>query len=322
VITLKDIQFGVEVETVGATRETVARAIQSVMGGTVTHVGMPRCYDPWECRDAAGRTWRVVADSSLTSVPPELRAELVSPVLTYADIPQFQEAIRAVRKAGAKADDCTGVHVHVSCPGITPKALANLCKLVYKQEPLIYAALGVTPARMQRYCKPLSPDFIRRITRNPPRTFRQLNTQWYGYFVEHPQRYDQSRYHCVNLNGWFVRSAIEFRAYTGSLHAGEIKAAILFSMALLARAMNTHGASAKQRTYDPASAKYDMRVFLISALGMNGDEFKTARKHLLARMPGDSAFKYGAAQRPQRSPKGKPEATTEAGTETLQPACV
>ena len=319
-ITLKDIHFGVEVETVGATRETVARAIQSVVGGTVTHVGAPGCYDPHECRDTAGRIWRVVADSSLTNVPPELRAEIVSPVLSYADIPILQDVVRAVRRAGGRTDDCTGLHVHVSCPGITPKALANLCKLVYKQEPLIYAALGVTPARMQRYCKPLDPDFIRRITKNPPRTYRQLNTQWYGRYVEHPQRYDQSRYHCVNLNGWFVRSAVELRAYTGSLHAGEIKAAILFSMALLARAMNAHGASAKQRAYDPASAKYDMRVFLISALAMNGDEFKTARRHLLARMPGDSAFKNGASQRPKKA-ETKSEATAGAGAETLQLSC-
>ena len=30
---------------------------------------------------------------------------------------------------------------------------------------------------------------------------------------------------------------------------------------------------------------------------MIGDEFRTARKHLLARMPGDAAFKRGRPQR-------------------------
>jgi hypothetical protein len=55
--------------------------------------------------------------------------------------------------------------------------------------------------------------------------------------------------------------------------------------------MKCRGASAKKRTYDPASAKYDMRVFLISALKMNGPTFRTARMHLLKLMPGDAAFK-------------------------------
>ena len=86
---------------------------------------------------------------------------------------------------------------------------------------------------------------------------------------------------------------MELRAYAGSLHAGRVKAVVLFSMALLARAINCRGASARKRKYDPTSAKYDMRVFLISSLKMNGPEYKTARAHLLRLMPGDSAFKYG-----------------------------
>ncbi|HPN95983.1 MAG TPA: amidoligase, partial [bacterium] len=37
---------------------------------------------------------------------------------------------------------------------------------------------------------------------------------------------------------------------------------------------------------------YDFRVFLLG-LGLIGDEFKTARHHLLANLEGDSAFKNG-----------------------------
>jgi hypothetical protein len=226
-------------------------------------------------------------------VPENLRAEIVSPILGYDDIPELQNVVRAVRRCGATTDDCTGIHVHLSHPDITPKALANLAKLIYKQQDIIYAALGVNQHRMDRYCKPIDPLFIERITKNPPRTMHQLNTQWYGRYEANPQRYHVSRYSILNLNGYFLRSALELRAYSGSLHAGRVKAVILFSMALLARAMNCRGASAKQRKYDPASAKYDMRVFLISALKMNGPEFKTARAHLLHLMPGDSAWKHG-----------------------------
>lgn len=171
----------------------------------------------------------------------------------------FQEVVRAVRKCGARTDELTGIHVHLGHPDITPKALTNLAKIIYKQQDIIYAALGVNRHRMERYCKPIDPAFIERITKNPPKTMRQLNTQWYGRYVEHPQRFDNSRYSILNLNGYFVRGAVEIRAYSGSLHAGRVKSVILFSMALLAQAMNCKSASAKPRKYDPASAKYDMR---------------------------------------------------------------
>lgn len=84
---LKDIRFGIEIETVRQTREKVARAIQSVVGGTVLHTGMPQNQDPWEVTDARGRKWKVVADGSLTNVDAKYRAEIVSPILVYGDIP-------------------------------------------------------------------------------------------------------------------------------------------------------------------------------------------------------------------------------------------
>ena len=78
---MKELTFGIEIETIGQTRKRVAEAIQSVVGGTVRHVGRPSCYDPWVVEDAKGRTWRVVADASLSSVPFNRRAEIVSPIL-------------------------------------------------------------------------------------------------------------------------------------------------------------------------------------------------------------------------------------------------
>ena len=290
---IEEIRFGCEIECIKRDRGTVATAVQSVVGGEVTHIGGSASLDPWEVKDNRGRVWRVVADASLTSVPAHLRAEVVSPILGFEDIPEVQEVVRAVRRSGAATDELCGLHVHVSHPDVTARALANLVKLIYKQQDIIYAALGVNKARMERYCKPIDPAFIERITKRPPRDFRDLNIQWYGRYEAHPQRYHGSRYAILNLNGWFVRSAVEVRAYGSSLHAGKVKASVLFSMALLARAMSCRGASARKREYQPASAKYDMRVFLISALKMNGPTYKTARAHLLKLMSGDSAWKHG-----------------------------
>ena len=66
-------------------------------------------------------------------------------------------------------------------------------------------------------------------------------------------------------------------------------------LAIAAKALNARSAASAKRDFDPASAKYDFRVFLLR-LGMIGDEFKTARKFLLENMPGNGAWKHGRPQ--------------------------
>jgi Putative amidoligase enzyme. len=166
---LREINFGVEIETVKRTRERVARAIQSVVGGEVRHIGRPVSFDPWEVVDDQGRTWKVVSDGSLINVPGHLRAEVVSPVLAYEDIPILQEVIRAVRRCGAKVDRRCGIHIHVDATPFDGRTLANLAKIIYKQEALILTALGVNENRQNNYSKPVSDEFIRKIERRRPK---------------------------------------------------------------------------------------------------------------------------------------------------------
>ncbi len=85
---------------------------------------------------------------------------------------------------------------------------------------------------------------------------------------------------------------MEFRWFEATLHAGRIKAYLQFCLAVAAKALNGRAASSSKRDFDPQSAKYNFRVFLLH-LGLIGDEFKTARKHLMANMSGDAAFKNG-----------------------------
>ena len=126
---MRTLRFGIEIETVGQTRERVAQAIQQVVGGTVRHVGTPYCYDPWQVTDARGRIWKVMADSSLSAAK-HLQAEVVSPILTYDDIEELQEVVRAVRRARAKVDASCGIHIHVDAARFDAKALRNLVKIV------------------------------------------------------------------------------------------------------------------------------------------------------------------------------------------------
>lgn len=300
---LQELRFGVEVETVRRRRGDVAKAIQSVVGGVVTHLEHSSSFDPWEVKDEQGRVWKVVADASLSNVAPELRAEVVSPVLSYEDLTTLQEVVRAIRRCGATVDDKCGMHIHVDASDFDGKTLANLAKIVHKQEELILTALGVSEARLRQYTKPMNTDFIRKIESSRPKTKEQMNRIWYGYHNSHPQHYDQTRYHGVNFHNVWYRGTVEFRWFEATLHAGKVRASIQFVLAIAAKALNSRGASSGRRQFNPQSAKYDFRVFLLR-LGLIGNEFKTARQHLLAAMPGDAAWKHGR-------PKPKKEETEE-----------
>lgn len=288
---LKELRFGVEIETVKRTRRVVARAVQSIVGGEIIHVGTPSCFDPYHVRAEDGRTWKVVADASLNHVPKNKQAEVVSPILTYEDIPTLQEIIRSVRKtAGAKINKQCGIHVHVDASTFTPKALGNLIKIVHKQEDLIVEALGVNHQRLVQYAKKVKYDIVSKIAKRRPQTMDQLNRIWYGYRNHRPQHFDSSRYYGLNLHSVWYLGTVEFRYFEGTLHAGRIKAYIQFCLALAAKAIKAKGASARKRNLNHQSSKYDFRVFLLS-LGLIGREFKTARFHLLKNLQGDIAWK-------------------------------
>lgn len=112
---MKTLRFGIEIETIGQTRDAVARAIQTVVGGTVQHIGSPACYDPYDVVAADGRRWRVMADSSLNA-DRSRQAEVVSPILTYDDLETLQEVIRAVRRARALGSTAAAGSTSTSTP--------------------------------------------------------------------------------------------------------------------------------------------------------------------------------------------------------------
>ena len=89
-------------------RGTVARAIQSVVGGEVSHVAGSSSYDPWEVKDDKNRVWKVVADSSLGNVAAHLRAEIVTPVLSYEDIADLKKWSGRFDDAGRRSTKSAG----------------------------------------------------------------------------------------------------------------------------------------------------------------------------------------------------------------------
>ena len=298
---MKTLRFGIEIETIGQTRDAVARAIQTVVGGTVQHIGSPACYDPYDVVAADGRRWRVMADSSLNA-DRSRQAEVVSPILTYDDLETLQEVIRAVRRAGARVDSSCGIHIHVDAARFDVGALRNLVKIVNKQEQLIEHALGITEARRSRWCRGIDQSFHDKIERQRPSDLEEMNRAWYGYHNRAPQHYDHTRYHGVNLHNVWFRGTVEYRWFEATLHAGKVKAYLQFALALSAKAIRARASSSKRRDFNPDTARYDFRVFMLH-LGLIGDEFKTARLHLMANLNGSAAWKHG---RPEQRPAADP----------------
>ena len=107
--------------------------------------------------------------------------------------------------------------------------------------------------------------------------------------------YDSSRYHLLNLHAAFSTErpahTIEFRAFNGTLHAGEIKAYIQLCLAISAQALSTKAASSTRPVTD--NPKYTFRCWLLR-LGFIGDEFSTAREHLLKKLPGNAAWRQAS----------------------------
>lgn len=293
---MKELRFGIEIETVGATREELARAIQRVVGGAVEYENRG-----WRVADTRGRSWRVVPDGSLSGG--EHSGEIVSPILCYEDIEQLQNIVRAVRGAGARADSSTGIHIHIDASRFDAKSTVNLVKLIHKQERLLEHALGIREERLHRYCRPIEARFMQHLEARRPQTMAQISEAWYGRANAQPTRYDSSRYHGLNLNSLFFRGTFELRYFNGTLHAGEVKAYVQLSLALAAKALSAKSASSKRRDFNSDTAKYDFRVVLLH-LGLIGDEFKTARLHLTKHLAGSAAWK--GARRDRRSAGGTP----------------
>jgi hypothetical protein len=273
---LRSFRFGIEIETLGLATHAAAAALAAGEGWTTG-------YGSNEARDPQGRTWKAVRDGSL----PGTHAEIVSPILGYGDIEMLQEAVRRLRRAGATAPtSSTGIHIHVSNADgnrFDTPTLRRLAQAIWSQEEIILKALATDPNR-SRYCRPTPGGFISAL--RSARATSTVRAAWYREANgRRPSRYDSSRYHAVNLNSAFWRGTVEFRWFNGSLHAGEIKTYIQFALALCAKNKVTRQTVSRRRTYNPTTARNDMRI-LVKSLGLVGDEFKTARHHLTKNLPG------------------------------------
>lgn len=300
---MKDQYFGIELEMTGLTRSTaagiIAKHFESEPRRTYDH------YDTYTVMDQEGRKWKVMSDASIRAYrgrsrvyDNEYKVEVVSPICEYKDIESIQKIARSLRKGHAKVNSSCGIHIHVDASKHDARSLRNITNIMYSKEDLIYKALKINVSREHNYCRKVDESFIQKLNRAKPTSLERVKDIWYnGDTYRSSEHYDDSRYHALNLHSVFSKGTIEFRLFNGTLHAGEIKSYIQFCLAISNQALTQNKASRKKT--HTTNEKYTFRTWLLR-LGMIGDEFKTARMHLLKNLDGCIAWKDPAQAEKQK----------------------
>lgn len=292
---LKNQLFGVEVEMTGITREKAAKIVAEVLGTTASSPDYT-CYKTRTIADRAARKWKVMRDSSITSIRndgsnapmDQYKVELVTPPLNYEDIELLQNIIRKLRENGAKAHTSCGIHIHVDGANHNPQSLRRLVNFMTSRQDLVYEALEIGE-RADHWCHKLNASLLAEMKKDKNLSKEKAEQIWYssandGYCggVDH-QHYNSTRYHGVNLHSYFTKGTVEFRLFNSTLHAGKIKAYIQFCLAVSAWAITSQENIVFHSMvgYTPEKKVTIMRNILTHRLGLYGDEFKTCRLHLM-----------------------------------------
>ena len=296
-------RFGIEIEFTGITRTAAARVAEKHLHGTFTDGGT--YYDAKLVTAPDGRVWKFMSDGSIHKEKKEngrktavnngaYSVELVTPILTYReDIETLQGLVRALRKAGAFANNSCGIHIHLDGANHTVRSIRNFINIIASKNDLFYKALAIEPYRME-YCKKMDSALVEKVQIRRPKTFVALENIWYeGYGENRSQHYHNSRYHFLNLHSFFNgHHTVELRGFNSTLHAGEIRSYIVLALALNHQALTQTCASSKKPQVE--NEKFAMRTYLCR-LGLNGDEFEACREHLTKHLDGNAAWRFRAA---------------------------
>ena len=296
---MKKQKFGVEIELTGVTRSNAVK-LMSELFGTNEWDYTGGTYSTYYAVDQKGRKWKAMSDSSIntrderhnSTCDNEYACEIVTPICEYEDIELIQKVVRKLKANGATTNSSCGIHVHIDAKRHTAKTLLNLVNIMYSKEDMLFRALGVSDNRARRWCKKTDEGFKDRINSNKPTCIEQVERLWYDGESRRHSHYDKSRYHALNLHSLWQGKGIEFRCFNGTLHAGKIKAYIQLCLAISYQALTQNKASTKKTA--SSNERFTFRTWLLH-LGLIGDEFETARKHLLNNLQGDSAYRYGRA---------------------------
>ena len=302
-IDLKDQYFGCEIEMTGLTRQKAAEAVASLFGTMARQTHESRIYDPWEVIDNEGQKMAVC----LRFQHPRLATDWAAAGFQWRwnlqggnEFPQtgntakwgkLQEVVRALRHAGAVVNPSCGMHVHVDASKHNPASLKNALSIMYSKEDILFKALNVNESRVERWCQKVREPMLEKIRKLPTNTtMDRLRQEWYEGSDGSYEHYNWTRYYALNLHSVFYRGTLEWRCFESTLHAGKVRSNITLALAISAQAINQSCTHAKKTEIGDNPA-FTFRTFLLR-LGLIGDEYKNVRKHLLANLDGDKAWRY------------------------------
>lgn len=225
---LSQQKFGVEIEFTGITYEVALDTLRDALNGEIRNSVV---------YDERRRIWQIDCDGSIQRENGGDQNELVTPILTYEDIPKLQEVVRKLKAAGAVVNKSCGMHVHVESRNHNVDSLKNLFKLFYKHEDMLYTALRVYNRREREYTKKLKNnlnDFVRNIDQ-----FNSVSRLADAYSDNAD---DDARYSGMNIERVYDEGindgTIEFRLFNATLHAGRMRRNIVLALAMSAYAIN------------------------------------------------------------------------------------
>ena len=302
---LKEQCFGVEIEMTGITREQAARALAEYFGTEAQYRG--GTYDTWVAKDVRRQIWKLMSDSSILSErktddgyefvidESEERSywvEMVTPKLTYDQLPVLQECMRRVQRAGAKVNGSCGIHVHVDGANHNRQSLKNLICIMFSKEDILFKALQVNETRAKKWCKKVREPMLREaraLSSDETADLTELERIWYEGNDGHGEHYNRTRYHALNLHSMFYRGTVEFRCFNSTLDPGLAAAYVNLCLAMSAQAIAQRSTVMRKTHSD--NELFTFRVWLVR-LGLNGPEFKETRDKLLQNLSGDRAWRH------------------------------
>lgn len=223
----------------------------------------------------------------------DFRVELVTPKLTYSELPRLQECIRRVKKIGAKVNSSCGIHVHVDAANHNRQSLKNLLSIMFSKEDILFKALQVNPNRVAKYCQKVLEPMLRKarqlLSAEETTDLTQLERIWYEGNVSSSEHYNWTRYYALNLHSVFYRGTVEWRCFNSTLNPELAAAYVNLCLAMSAQAIAQRSTIMRKTHSD--NELFTFRVWLVR-LGLNGNEFRETRNLLLANLDGDRAWRF------------------------------
>lgn len=219
-------RFGVEIETVGLTRDALATAISAVVGYHVPvfdyHGRRCACCGREYTAQERLTVWKVERDGSLVfRGSSHLTGEVVSPILTSYD--ELNAVVTALYNAGARPNRSTGLHVHVECSDLSGQEVARVVEFYTANQDRIDQMVSVS-RRNSRWAGKYR-NYETESMKQAASTNGKDGLRGYA-----------NKYRTVNLTPLFSYGTLEFRQHQGTTNAKKIVSWVKFVQSVVAAA--------------------------------------------------------------------------------------